>query len=571
MGLLRTSASFKGMKRFGVIAKILIKHGLGDVVERILSRKEKQAEPADVKKAVLKPGVLSPRRVRLILEELGPSFIKLGQLMSTRADLLPPEYIEELKKLQDRVPPIPFSEIQEVIEAQLKRPIEEIFAECNREALAAASVAQVHHATLPSGEKVVVKVIRPDIDKKIREDIRLMYYLSDKIERTFDVGRILAPTNIVREFERTIFREIDMLIEAGSMEKFTHNFRDIEELYIPKVYWDYTTKSILVMERIDGIKMDEVEELRAHGIDPKEVALVGLRSFSRQLMEFGFFHADPHPGNTIVMYDGRVSLVDFGITGYLDEETMRQIANIFLGYAEHDYEMVMEAFLEAGLIDEETMDLDNFLLDLKDVSEAFYGRSLQSISVRDVYDQIIYLVLKYHIQLPRNLLLLLKTFIQTEALGKILESDVSLLEFTRPYAKKLLERGYDAKKLFKNVGRDSRYIGKYMKVMPRFVHDIFKQMSKGKQRVEIWHDGFQQLDMKLEKGLNRLTIGLVISASILAAALVLNSAQKVLVFSIEFLGLESVPLTSLLGVVGYVIATVLGVWLIVSIYRSGKL
>jgi ubiquinone biosynthesis protein len=398
-----------------------------------------------------------------------------------------------------------------------------------------------------------------------------MYYLAEKIEKTFDVGRILAPTNLVREFERTIFKEIDMLIEAGSIEKFGYNFRDVDELYIPEVYWDYTTKSILVMERIDGIKIDHVDELRANGIDPKEVSRIGLRSFSRQLMEFGFFHADPHPGNTIVMYDGRVSLVDFGITGYLDEEMMRQIANIFLGYAEHDYDLVMEAFLEAGLLDEEMVDLDSFLVDLKDVSESFYGRSLQSISVKDVYDQIIYLALKYHIQLPRNLLLLLKTFVQTEALGKILESDESLLEFTKPYAKKLIERGYDAKKVFKNIGKDTRYMGKYAKVMPKFVHDILKQVSRGKQRVEIWHEGFQQFDVKLEKGLNRLTVGLVLSASIIAASLVLNSAQKVLVFSINFFGLGTVSLTALLGIMGYVIATVMGVWLIVSIYRSGKL
>ncbi len=571
MVLFRASAGLKGMKRVGGIAKVLFKHGLGEVVERIVSRKQKQPEPGKIKTAALRPGVLSPRRIRLVLEELGPSFVKLGQLMSTRADIFPPEYIEELRKLQDRVPPLPFSEIKEVIEGELKQPISEAFYEFNREAFAAASVAQVYHATLPSGEKVVVKVIRPGITKKIREDIRLMYYLADKIEKSFDVGRILAPTNLVKEFERTIFKEIDMLIEAGSIEKFAHNFRDGDEIYIPKVYWDYTTKSILVMERIDGIKMDHLAELKAHGIHPKEVAQIGLRSFSRQLMEFGFFHADPHPGNTIVMYDGRVSLVDFGITGYLDEEMMRQIANIFLGYAEHDYDMVLDAFLEVGLLDEETMDLDSFLVDLKDVSESFYGRSLQSISVKDVYDQIIYLALKHHIQLPRNLLLLLKTFVQTEALGKILESDVSLLEFTRPYAKKLLERGYDAKKVFKNIGRDTRYMGKYAKVMPKFFHDILKQVARGKQRVEIWHEGFQQFDVKLEKGLNRLTVGLVISASIVAAALVLNSAQKVLVFTVELFGLGTISLTALLGIIGYVIATVLGVWLIVSIYRSGKL
>ena len=571
MSVLKASPGIKGMKRLGGIAKVLIKHGLGDVVERLMSRKEKDGDQARIRRRVLRPGVLSPRRIRLVLEELGPSFVKLGQLMSTRADIFPPEYIEELKKLQDSVPPISFTEVKDLIESELKRPINDIFAEYNTESFAAASVAQAHHAKLPSGEEVVVKVIRPAIDRRIREDIRLMYYLAEKIENSFDVGRILAPRNVVREFERTVFRELDMLIEAGSIEKFSRNFNDTEEIYIPKVYWDYTTKSILVMERIDGFKVDQVEEQKAHGIDPKEIALIGLRSFARQLMEFGFFHADPHPGNVIVMYDGRVSLVDFGITGYLDEEMMRKIANVFLGYAEHDYDMIIEAFLDVGVIDEETMDLDSFRIDLKDVSEAFYGRSLKSISVKDVYDQIIQLALKYHIQLPRNLLLLLKTFVQTEALGKIQESDASILEFTKPYAKELLKRGYEAKKMFKNLGKDTRYVAKYTRAMPKFVHDILRQFAKGKQRVEIWHDGFRRLDVKLEKGLNRLTVGLILSASILAAAMVLNSAQKVLVFRVNLFGLQDLSLTALLGIIGYVIATVLGVWLIVSIYRSGKL
>ena len=286
-----------------------------------------------------------------------------------------------------------------------------------------------------------------------------MFTLAEKLEKAFEIGRIVGATNLVREFERIIFRELDMLIEAGSIEKFATNFKDDAEIHIPKVYWDYTTKSVLVMEHIDGIKMDDVEAIRARGIDPGEIAMIGLRSFSKQLMEYGFFHADPHPGNTIVMYDGRVSLVDFGITGYLDEEMMRQIANLFLGYAEHDYDMVMEALTEAGLLKEETMDLVDFRTDLKDMSESFYGRSLRNISVREVYDQVMQLVLKYHVRLPRNLLLLLKTFIQTEALGKILGSDAGIIEVTRPYAKKLLEKGYDARKLLKNMGRDSPHHG----------------------------------------------------------------------------------------------------------------
>ena len=516
-------------------------------------------------------GFPSPQRVRLVLEELGPSFVKLGQLMSTRADIFPPEYIEEFKKLQDQVPPIPFSDIKGIVERELKRPLSRIFLTFDAEPVAAASVGQVHVATLFSGEKVAVKVIRLGIEKKIRDDIRLMYFLAHRIEKTFEVGRILGVVNLVEEFERVIFRELDMLIEAGSIEKFAFNFKNDGEIYIPKVYWDYTTKSVLVMEHIDGIKMDQVEAMRAMGIDPKEIALIGLRSFSRQLMKFGFFHADPHPANTIVMRDGRVSLVDFGITGYLDDEMMRQIANLFLGYAEHDYDMVMDALVDAGLVSEESMDLKAFRTDLKDMSESFYGRSLQNISVRDVYDQLMQLVLKYRIRLPRNLLLLLKTFIQTEALGKILGSDASLLEVAKPYAKDLLQRGYDAQSMLKNIGRDARALANYGKTIPKYVNDVLRATAQGKQRLELVHSGFEPLNTQLEKGVNRLTLGVIIAASIIAAAMVLNASEKVMEFTLPFLGFQKISLTALFGLTGYVVATVLGIWLIISILRSGKL
>lgn len=570
MNFSKSANRIQGVRRFAVIARVLAKHGFGDLLDRTLFR-NKISVTAPKDRTIAKSVYPSAQRLRRVLEELGPSFIKLGQLMSTRADVFPPEYIAELKKLQDRVPPIGFEEIRGVIESELKQPLAVVFATFEPAALAAASVAQVHLASLKTGEKVAVKVIRPGIDKKIREDIGLMYYFAEKIEQSSEIGRIVGAVNLVKEFERNIFRELDMFTEAGSIERFAANFKTDEELYIPKVYWDCTSRSVLTMEHIDGIKMDRVAEIKAHGIDPKEVALIGLRSFSRQLMDFGLFHADPHPGNTIVMYDGRVSLVDFGIIGYLDEETMLQIANIFLGYAEHDYDLIMEAFEDAGLIDPDAIDLQSFRLDLKDISEPFYGRSLQTISVKDVYDQVMQLVLKYRVRLPRNLLLLFKTFIQTEALGKILGSDASILEVTRPYANRLLQRGYEARKLMRTAGKEARRIGGYVRTLPKFLHDIARAVASGKQRIEVWHGGFQELDDKIEKGINRLTIGIIVSASVIAGSLILNSSQKVMEFTVNFFGLHTFSITSLLGITGYSMATVLGFWLIISIIRSGKM
>jgi ubiquinone biosynthesis protein len=558
---------FRGFRRLGVIARVLVKHGFGVVADRLTSRRKSRSDPESLGSS----GFHAPRRIRMVLEELGPSFIKLGQLMSTRADIFPPEYVEEFKKLQDQVPPVAFAEIKQLLEAELRQPLAALFAEFSTESIAAASVAQVYAARLFSGARVAVKVVRPGVTKKIREDIQLMYTLAAKLEKNFELGRILGATNIVQEFERTIYNELDMFREAGNVEKFAANFQYVEDICVPQVYWELTTQSVLVMTFVEGVKVDEVAAIRAVGIDPREIALIGLRSLSRQLMEFGFFHADPHPGNTIVMRDGRVGLVDFGIMGYLDEETMLQVAYVFLGYAERDYDLIMEALLKSGVLPAEGVDLAAFRRDLKDISEPFYGRSLQTISVRDVYDQVMQLVSKYRICLPRNLLLLLKTLIQTEALGKTLGSDASILTVMRPYARQLLQKGYESRKILRNMGQDLRNTAGYLKSAPKLIHDILKQTAMGKQELALRHTGFDHLDQKFERGVNRLVIGLIISASTIAAALILNSTQTVVQFQVRLLGYQTLSLTAILGVVGYCIATVLGLWLIISIFRSGKL
>ena len=558
----------KGLRRLGSISRIAAKHGYGNIVERMFRRSRRAKDGVSQEKTAVRPAFHSPARLRLMLEELGPSFIKLGQLMSVRADLFPPEYTEELRKLQDSIPPVPFEAIKAVVEAELGRELTEVFSEFDQKALAAASVAQVHEARLRGGERVAVKVIRPGIEKKIREDIIVMGFFARKLEQMFEFARIVGAVNLVREFERTIFRELDMHIEGGNMDKFAANFKDSKEIYTARVYWEHTSRSVLVMEYIDGIKMDEVEKIRQAGIDPGEVAMIGLRSFSRQLMDFGFFHADPHPGNTIVMYDGRVSLVDFGIIGYLDEEAMTQVANIFLGYAEHDYDIIMDAFRDVGLVDDDKVDITQFRTDLKDMSEPFYGRSLQTIAVKDVYEQVMEVAYKHRIRIPRNLLLLLKTFVQTEGLGKILGSNASILEVTKPYAKKLVQRGYDAQSLLKNMGRESRNVGGYLKMMPRLTHAIFKRTAEGRHRLEVRHSGLDEISVRLERGINRFIVAMIIAASTIAGSLVLNSPFTLMEFS---LGGLNFSLTFLLGTAGYSIATLLGLWLMFSIFRSGRM
>jgi ubiquinone biosynthesis protein len=253
------SRRISGIRHFGVISRILVKHGLGEIGDRLWGRG----------RGKLKSGLPDAARIRRALEDLGPSFIKLGQLMSTRGDIFPPEYIEEFSKLQDQVPPVSFESIRQLVESELRQPLDDLFGSFDTEPMAAASVAQVHTALLKDGRKVAVKVIRPGIEKRIRKDIQLMYYFAARIEKKFNLGRMLGVVNLVKEFERTIFRELDMLTEAGNIERFCQSFDDIEELYIPEVHWQYTSKSVLVMEHIEGIKMDNVDEIVATASIPK--------------------------------------------------------------------------------------------------------------------------------------------------------------------------------------------------------------------------------------------------------------------------------------------------------------
>ncbi|MBI5206237.1 MAG: AarF/ABC1/UbiB kinase family protein [Candidatus Firestonebacteria bacterium] len=565
--------TYRNTARLRQIIKVFLKHGFGNFISKLdfgdiitVFNKIEFFKTSESEKKKLS----MPERLRLAFEELGPTFVKLGQLLSTRPDYIPNEYIQEFKKLQDNVPPFHHSEIEKIIKKEYgpDAAVENVFKEFNNKPIAAASVAQVHIATLHSGEEVAVKIQRPNIEKIIRQDIRILYRIASMIEHNFEESKLFDPKGLVNEFEKTILKELDFVTEASSIEKFKVNFKNFHDIYIPAVYWDYTTSQILVIERIHGIELDEVDKMLAQGQDPKKVASIGLNCFCKQIMEDGFFHADPHPGNSMVMSDGRVALIDFGITGYLDNDLMENIANIFIGYSEHDYEKLVETFFSMGLLNEES-DITLFKQDLKDVSEPFYGRSLNHINIKDIFDKIIQLCLKHNIKLPRDLLLLLKTFLQIESLGRKLDPETSVLETAKPYARRLLQKAQDPRIAIKNFKKDMSEFYSLMKIIPENVKKILLKLSEGKQRIELLHLGLESIDSDLVRGVNRITVGMIISASIMGSAWVISARSDIL--PIEIAGIGKISLTTLLGLCGYNIATILGVWLVISIVKSGKL
>ncbi|MEW6087451.1 MAG: AarF/ABC1/UbiB kinase family protein [bacterium] len=512
----------------------------------------------------------APERFRLVFEELGPTFIKFGQLLSTRPDYIPSEYIKEFKKLQDDVPPFFQDEVKEILREEYgtEAGIDKIFKTFDFKPIAAASVAQVHLGTLRSGEEVAVKIQRPDIEEIIRQDIRILYRLASLIERNLEESRLLDPVGVVNEFEKTILKELDFITEASSIEKFRENFKNFKDIYIPTVFWDYTTRRILVIERVKGIELDEIKKIKESGRDPKKIADIGLNCFCKQIMEDGFFHADPHPGNSMLMDDGRIALIDFGITGSLDSEMMENIANVFIGYSEHDYEKLVKTFYKMDIINENT-NISVFKQDLKDLSEPFYGRSLKHISIKEIFDKIMQTCLKHNIKLPRDLLLLFKTFLQIEALGRDLDPECSVLEKAKPYAVKLLERGQNPRIAMRNFKRDMAEIYSLMKIIPENFKKVLVQLSRGEQRFEIMHLGFDKINIDLVRGINRITMGIVVSASIIGSALVISSGAEILPVTVS--GLGRVSLTTLIGLLGFTVSTILSLWLVISIIRSDKL
>jgi ubiquinone biosynthesis protein len=567
MAIQLVKSTYHSMKRLKQISRILIKYGFTNLLSKLgLSRGVKVTDGD----ATVILGVCSGERMRNAFEELGPSFIKLGQLLSLQPDIIPPDFIEEFRKLQDEVSPFPYEEVAEIIEFELGKPVEELFKSFNKGSIAAASVAQVHLAELKSGEKVAVKIQRPGIELIIREDIKILFKIARMLVKTFKNIDLLNPVGIISEFEGFIYKELDFAIEGSSMEKFRINFKDDPDILIPKVFWELSTSNILVMEHFEGCSIDDLKSIHEMGLDTKEIARKGLTSFAKQVMEHGFYHADPHPGNAIVMADGRIALIDFGITGFMDNELRQNLADVVVCYADHDYERLISVFENMGIVTK-TGDRKSFKQDLIELSEPYYGRDLEHISVKEIFDKVCKLAIKHGIRLPRDLILLFKSLIAGENMGRVLSADASVLEVMRPYATKFLEQLHDPKVIFDNLKYDLFNYSKVARHIPDYLHNTLKNISKGDQQFKFDILGLENFGQEFGHAISRLTLGILIGSSLIAGAWVLNSDKNIFPVTILWLGLVDVSLTTVLGLMGYAFATILGFWLIYSILRGGRL
>ena len=420
-------------------------------------------------------------RLRLALEALGPVFIKFGQMLSTRRDLLPDDVAEELKKLQDQVPPFEGAQAQRIIEQALGQPVSELFAKFEQQPLASASVAQVHKATLGDGRDVVVKVIRPGIERTIQKDVALLYGVAEIVQAIWADGRRLRPVEVVAEYEQTIFDELDLRKEAANGSQLHRNFAGSDILYVPEIYWDYTRANVLVMERIHGIPVADVDQLHAQNTDMKKLAERGVEIFFTQVFRDSFFHADMHPGNIFVSRENPQSpqyiAVDFGIVGSLTPEDQSYLARNFLAFFQRDYRQVAQLHVDSGWVPSDT-NVDAFETAIRSVCEPIFEKPLKEISFGQVLLGLFQTARRFNMEVQPQLVLLQKTLLNIEGLGRQLYPELDLWKTAKPFLEGWMKERMGPKAVYRTIKQQAPDWLEKMPHMPQLVFDALNQVRR---------------------------------------------------------------------------------------------
>lgn len=415
-------------------------------------------------------------RIRLALEELGPIFIKLGQALSTRKDLLPEDISVELRKLQDDCPPFDEQHSISIIEKGLKRPIEEAYASFDPTPMASASIAQVHAATLYDGSEVVVKVVRPDIKPVIEQDVSIMKSLAQLLEAAVKESKRLHPTEVVEEFEKTILDELDMMREASNASQLRRNFEHSDLLYVPDIYWSHTNDNVMTMERIRGIRISEIDKLKAANIDLTDLSAKGVTIFFTQVFKHNFFHADMHPGNIFVLPDGRYAAIDFGIMGTLNPEDQRYLAENFLAFFNRDYLRVSELHIESGWVPANTR-VNELESAIRSVCEPIWDRPLKEISFGLFLMRLFQTARRFGMEVQPQLVLLQKTLLNIEGLGRQLDDELDLWDTAKPFLEDWMQERVGLKSLVKNTKANLPFWIEQAPSLPGLLHTSLQKLS----------------------------------------------------------------------------------------------
>ena len=558
--LLETISLVRDLPRLHEISSVLIRYGGGDLVRRlgVGGILERAGRVLHWKQAVEIEHLEPPQRFRQGLEELGPTFIKLGQVLATRVDLFSPPWIAELEKLQTNAPALPFEDMLPQMQSALQgRDPHLVFDNLNPTPRAAASIAQVYDADLKDGTPIVIKVRRPGIEATIEADLRIMSHIARLVELEFPEARRYLPRQVVQQFAKSLRRELDLAAEARNIQRFGEKFADDETVFIPKVYWDYTGQTMNVQERVEGIPGNQLAQADAAGLDRKLLADNGANAVLRMILIHGYFHADPHPGNVFYLPGNRVALVDFGMTGILTHERRNQIADLLISILNKDEMALLEVLLEwtgDSVVNESKL--------ASDVIEFVFNYSsvhLKDVSFGNLLNELTAMIREHHLILPSDLTLLFKTLITLEGLGRQLDPDFDMSTHTEPFVKEVLRLRYSPEAVMKRGAHGVKDMVSVLTGLPRDLAKFFKELRRGRVRIDVDVKRLERFGQQLDRSTNRLTLGIMTASLVIGSSIVMTIQGGPKIFGMP-----------ILGFLGFLIAVFNSIWIVFSIWRSGK-
>jgi ubiquinone biosynthesis protein len=557
----RLGRTYRQLSRSRHIVRVLVKYGFGELLDRLRLWEHANIERHIhiLRRADRELAHLSlPERVRLALEELGPTFVKLGQVLSTRPDLVPQEFIIELEKLQSNVTPIPSNVALDTVRSELGRPIEEIFASFEEEPVAAASLAQVHRAVLKGGNVVAVKVLRPGVEDVIEADLEIMHNLASLAERYIDEARLMDAVGIADEFSSNLKKELDLRLEANNIRRSAYNFADDPTIHVPEVYPEHCTRRLLVMEYIEGINVSEAKRLVAEGYDLRLIARRGVDIALKSTFEQGFFHADPHPGNIFILPDNVICLLDYGMMGTISSRQRESMARLAAGIINRD-EKGMTRSLEGLVAAQGPVDVEKLEADMSNLAQQYDYLPLSEIRFGTLLNELLSLLVHHRLRLQAHLVWLVKAIATIEDVAHNMDANFDMIECARPYVQRILRRRVNPIRQVRELYLPALDLVDLVKELPYAARDIIRQLREGRLKIEYEHVGLEPARHTLDQAANRLALAIVLAALVIGSSLIVLSRVPPLVADI-----------SVIGIIGYAIAWGLGLWLVLSILRSGS-
>jgi ubiquinone biosynthesis protein len=543
------------LPRYREVANVLIKHGFGFVFDRFTLIKLNHRQIKTKQQVNLRSPYVA-RHLREAFEELGPAFVKLGQLLSVRPDLLTEPYVAEFEKLQDAVPPFPYEQVVELCREE-GLIIDDLFASFEPEPIAAASMGQVHEAYLKTGEHVVVKIQRPNIEEQVKTDLEIMMELAKLLEKRTRWGRLYKVSEIVAELSKAIINELDFHKEARNADNFFRLYREDPTVRIPRIHWQYSTKRVLVMEYVGGIKISDLEELKKANYDPKLIASRLIDALFRQVYENRLFHADPHPGNIAVAEGEVIVFYDFGQVGVVEYQAREKYVELLIGMMRYDTDGVTKAILDIG-ITEKPINRDDLRSDVNQLQQKYYGMPLSQINVVEASTELINLSVKYKMRLPAELSLLSKMLMTVESIVTQLDPKISLVDLAEPYGRKVLARKMSPDQIIKELTNVFWDYAELASSYPRHLDKIMAMLANGELKIRMEHANLRRLASRIDILSNRLSLAIILASIIIGSSLVVeNSSSNIL---------GRIPLVEL----GFITALILGLFLVYSIIRSGR-